>query len=94
MDDYKITITGAFYGNQLLGKPAETYHRREMEKLRKFLLSTKAIKIKCEFIQILNITNIVIESVSFPFSKAENVQAYEIQAISDFPHNLIYKREN
>ena len=92
-DDYQITITGAFYGNQMLGKAAETYPRYEMERLRNYLLTAEAIKVKCEPLQILNINKIVIESVSFPFSKGENVQAYEIKAISDFPYDLIYKRK-
>ena len=31
--------------------------------------------------------------MSFPFTKGENVQAFEIRAVSDFPYNLIYKRK-
>lgn len=92
-DDYYITITGAFFGDKMLGKPAQTYPRIEMEKLRDYLLSAEAIQVLCEPLQILNINKIVIESVSFPFTKGENVQAYEIRAISDFPYDLIYKRK-
>lgn len=92
-DDYEITITGAFYGDKLLGKPAQTYPRRDMEKLRDYLLTAEAIEVLCEPLQILNINKIVIESVSFPFTKGENVQAYEIRATSDFPYSLIYKRK-
>ncbi|WP_234111470.1 DUF6046 domain-containing protein [Chryseobacterium sp. R2A-55] len=92
-DDYNITITGAFYGDKLLGKHAQTYPRYEMEKLRDFLLTPSALHVLCEPLQILNINKIVIESVNFPFTKGENVQAYEIKAVSDFPYNLIYKRK-
>lgn len=92
-DDYQITITGALIGNKMLGKPAETYPRFEMEKLRDYLLTAEAIEVKCEALQILNINKIVIEEMSFPFTKGENVQAYEIKAVSDFPYNLIYKRK-
>lgn len=92
-DDYNITITGAFYGDQMQGKAAQTYPRYEMEKLRDYLLTPEALEVKCEPLQILNINKIVIESVSFPFTKGENVQAYEIKAISDFPYDLIYKRK-
>lgn len=92
-DDYSISITGALYGRKLLGRPEQTYPRVEMEKLRDLLLTASAIHVRCEPLQILNINKIVIESMSFPFTKGENVQAYEISAISDFPYNLIYKRK-
>ncbi|WP_447951324.1 DUF6046 domain-containing protein [Chryseobacterium koreense] len=92
-DDYNITITGAFYGDKLLGKHAQTYPRYEMEKLRDYLLTAEAIEVLCEPLQILNINKIVIESVNFPFTKGENIQAYEIKAVSDFPYDLIYKRK-
>ena len=92
-DDYEITITGAFYGDKMLGKSSQTYPRYEMEKLRDYLLTAEAIEVLCEPLQILNINKIVIEAVSFPFTKGENVQAYEIRAISDFPYDLIYKRK-
>ncbi|QFG53636.1 DUF6046 domain-containing protein [Chryseobacterium sp.] len=92
-DDYNITITGAFYGNKMQGQSSETYPRTDMDKLRDLLLTPAKIKVLCEPLQILNINHIVIESVSFPFTKGENVQAYEIKAVSDFPYNLIYKRK-
>ena len=92
-DDYNITITGAFYGDKMLGKSAQTYPRFEMEKLRDYFLAGEAIEVLCEPLQILNINKLVIESVLFPFTKGENVQAFEIKALSDFPYNLIYKRK-
>lgn len=91
-DDYEITISGAFIGRKMTGKPADTYPRYEMEKLRDYLLAAESIQILCEPLQILGINYIVIESVSFPFTKGENVQAYEIKAVSDFPYSLIYER--
>lgn len=93
LDDYEITITGAFLGEKMKGKPAETYPRKDMEKLRDILLSPRAIKVECEALQILNITHLSIIDMSFPFTKGESVQAYEIKAKSDFPWNLIYKRK-
>lgn len=93
LDDFNITITGAFYGQKLRGSMAETYPRKDMEKLRDLLLRPKSIKITCEPLQILNINKIAIMSVNFPFTKGESVQAYEIKAKSDFPYNLIYKRK-
>ena len=93
LDDYNITITGAFYGHKIRGSVQETYPRYEMERLRNYLLSAEAIQVKCEPLQILNINKIAIMSVNFPFTKGESVQAYEIKAKSDFPYNLIYKRK-
>ena len=92
-DDYEITITGALYGDRLRGIAAQTYPREDMERLRDYMLTPEALEVKCEPLQILNINKIVIESVSFPFTKGENVQAYEIKAVSDFPYELIYKRK-
>lgn len=92
-DDFNITITGAFYGQKLRGSYQETYPRPDMERLRDLLMRPSAIKIKCEFLQLLGINNIVIYSVNFPFTKGESVQAYEIKAKSDFPNSLIYKRK-
>ena len=93
MDDYNITITGAFYGEKTRGWLAETYPREDMERLRDYLLTPEALEVKCEPLQILNINKIAITSVSFPFTKGENVQAYEIKAKSDFPYDLIYKKK-
>lgn len=89
-DDYNITITGAFFGDKMRGKASQTYPRYEMERLRDYLLTPESLEVKCEPLQILNINKIVIESISFPFTKGEEVQAYEIKAISDFPWNLIW----
>lgn len=92
-DDYHITITGALYGDRLLGKSDVTYPREDMERLRSYLLRRNAIRITCEPLQILGINKIVIESMSFPFTKGENVQAYEIKALSDSDYKLIYERK-
>ncbi len=90
-DDYEITITGAFYGEKMMGTYEECYPRTDMEKLRALLMRRSAIRIECELLQLLNIYKICIYSVDFPFTKGENVQAYEIKAKSDFPYSLIYQ---
>jgi hypothetical protein len=91
-DDFDITITGALYGTKERGNNAETYPREDMERLRDFLLSAKRLEVRCEALQILGINYIVVEEMNFPFTKGENVQAYEIKAVSDFDWNLIYKK--
>lgn len=92
-DDYQITITGAFIGDKMRGIAAQTYPREDMERLRDYLLTPEALQVKCELLQILGINRIVIESVNFPFTKGENVQAYEIKAVSDFPYQLLYEHK-
>ncbi len=92
-DDYQITITGAFIGDKMRGIAAQTYPRKDMEKLKDYLLTPEALEVKCELLQILGINRIVIESVNFPFTKGENVQAYEIKAVSDFPYQLLYEHK-
>ncbi|PWN62310.1 DUF6046 domain-containing protein [Chryseobacterium oncorhynchi] len=93
LDDYDITISGAFYGPIMRGKPAETYPIKDMERLKKYLMSAEAIQVFCEPFQILGISRIAITNMSFPFTKGEYVQAYQIRAKSDFPYDLIYKRK-
>lgn len=92
-DDYNITITGAFYGQKMRGTYAETYPREDMEKLKQILLSAEAVEVQCELLQIFDINRISINSMNFPFTKGESVQAYEIRAKSDFPWSLVYKKK-
>lgn len=94
IDDYNITITGAFYGQKFRGSYAECYPRKDMESLKHYLLTSEAIQVECELLQIHGINSIVIYSFSFPFTKGESVQAYEIHAKSDFNWNLNYKRSS
>lgn len=88
-DDFDITITGTLFGMRERGTVAETYPREDMERLRDYLLSAEALEVQCEPLQILGINRIVIESMNFPFTKGENVQAYEIKALSDFDFQLL-----
>lgn len=93
-DDFDITITGALYGKSMVGSYAESYPREDMERLREFLTSGERFKVECEPLQILGVNYIVIEEVNFPFTKGNDVQAYEIKAISDDDWTLLYQREN
>ena len=93
MDDYDIRITGAFYGDKLRGKSEQTYPIKDMERLRDYLMAGEAIEVRCEPLQILGIHFLTIDSVSFPFTKGENVQAYEIRAWSDSPWSLLYNKQ-
>ncbi len=91
-DDYDITITGTLFGLKERGKVEETYPKDDMQALKNYLLSGEALEIKSEPLQLLGISRIVIESMNFPFTKGENVQAYEIKAVSDFEYNLLIEK--
>jgi hypothetical protein len=87
--DYEITITGALYGSIISGSIEDCFPRADFEKLRSFMTAPRALKVYSPPLELLGINRIVIESFSFPFSKGEDVQAYEIKAFSDFDHKLL-----
>lgn len=87
--DYEITITGVLVGSVLTGSVEDCFPRADFEKLRDFMTASKDLKVYCEPLQLLGINKIVIEDFRFPFTKGENVQAYEIKAYSDFAYNLL-----
>ncbi len=93
-DDYNITITGVLLGSKEVGTVAECFPRDDFEKLKQYLTTPKSILVKCEILQLSGINSIVIEDFSWPFSKGENVQAYEIKAYSDSPTKLLLDIED
>lgn len=90
-DDYEITITGVLMGSLLRGNYEDCFPRADFEKLKKVLTYAKEIQVACPPLELLGINKIVIDDFSFPFTKGENVQAYEIKACSDFSYNLLIK---
>lgn len=88
-DDYQIQITGYLMGAMLKGSVKDCFPIVDFEKLVKVLTSATNIKVKCPMLEQLGINYIVIEEFSFPFTKGENVQAYNIKAISDFSYELL-----
>ncbi|OBX20958.1 MULTISPECIES: DUF6046 domain-containing protein [Bizionia] len=87
--DYDISITGVLIGSLLTGNVEDCFPREDFEKLRDFMTTPKSLKVYCEPLQLLGINQIVIEDFSFPFTKGENVQAYEIKCYSDFDYKLL-----
>lgn len=87
--DWEITITGVLIGSILTGSVADCYPKEDFEKLKSFMTKAKSLEIFCEPLQLAGINNIVIEDFSFPFTKGENVQAYEIKAYSDSDYKLL-----
>lgn len=92
--DYEITITGVLIGDFLKGDVSRCFPRTDFERLRRILTTAKQIDVQCPLLELLGINQIVIEDFSFPFSKGENVQAYEIKAYSDFPYQLLIDRND
>ncbi len=87
--DWEITITGVLIGSILTGSVSDCYPKEDFEKLKSFMTAKKELRVYCEPLQLLGIEKIVIEDFSFPFTKGENVQAYEIKAYSDFDYKLL-----
>jgi hypothetical protein len=88
-DDYEITITGVLIGSVMTGNMGDCFPLKQFQDLRDFLTAPKSIDVKCAPLHELGIDKIVIEDFSFPFTKGENVQAYEIKAYSDYDYKLL-----
>jgi hypothetical protein len=89
--DFNITITGVLIGENLKGTVEDCYPIKQMNSLFEFLMHNKEIYVYHHLLETLGINKIVIEDFSFPFTKGENVQAYEIKAFSDYDYNLEIK---
>lgn len=91
--DFDIQVTGVLMGRMLQGTPEDTFPREQMERLFEFLKHSKEFYIYCHPLEILGITKVIVEDYSFPFTKGENVQAYDLKLTSDFAYNLLIKEE-
>jgi hypothetical protein len=87
-DDYQITITGFLMGAIEKGNVQDCFPRVEFERLRDYCKSG-LVEIRLAPLEMLNISEIVIEDFDFPFTKGENVQAYELTAYSDFTSDFL-----
>lgn len=88
--DFDITVTGVLMGSLTTGKFEECFPRAQMQKLFEFLKYNKEFYIYCAPLEILGITKVVVEDYSFPFTKGENVQAYDLKLLSDDDYILLY----
>ena len=89
--DFEITISGVLMGKKLMGKPEDCFPIKQMSELLEYLISAGHIYVYSHLLEIMGINQTVILDYSFPFTKGENVQAYEIKALSDYPYDLIVK---
>jgi len=92
--DFDLTVTGVLMGSLTTGKFEECFPREQMQKLFEFLKYNKEFYIYCAPLEILGIIKVVVEDYSFPFTKGENVQAYDLKLTSDDFYNLLVIEEN
>lgn len=93
-DDYEIKITGVLIGSILRGDVSQCFPKDDFLKLKEILESRRVWGVECEPLQLLGINKIVVEDMSFPFTKGENVQAYDIAVSSDFDFDLLLEEED
>ncbi|AOW08748.1 DUF6046 domain-containing protein [Flavobacterium gilvum] len=91
--DFDITVTGVLIGSIMQGKPEDCFPKDQLIQLFEFLKHSKEIYIFCHPLLLLGINKVVVEDYSFPFTKGENVQAYELKLTSDYSYNLLIKEE-
>lgn len=92
--DFDISVTGALFGSLLQGKPEDCYPKKQLIELFEYLKFSKEIYINSYPLECVGVTKVVVEDYSFPFTKGENVQAYDIKLSSDFAYNLLIEENN
>jgi hypothetical protein len=87
--DFDITVTGVLFGSMMNGTADDCYPKDDLIKLFDFLKFNKEFYVYCHPLDILGVKKVVVEDYSFPFSKGENVQAYELKLTSDDSYKLL-----
>ena len=91
--DFDITVTGVLIGSIMKGKPEYCFPKDQFVQLFNFLKHSKELYVYSHPLELLGITKVVIEDYSFPFTKGENVQAYELKLVSDFDYQLLLAKK-
>jgi len=87
--DFDIQVTGVLIGSMLSGKVEDCYPKAQMIALFDYLKYNKEIFIYSYPLEILGVNKVVVDDYRFPFTKGENVQAYDLQLSSDYSYNLL-----
>lgn len=87
--DHEITITGVLIGSIETGLYQDCYPIGDFKQLFDFLTKAKVIYVFSPMLLAMDIMRVVIQDYSFPFTKGENVQAYNINCTSDDKYNLL-----
>lgn len=91
--DFDITVTGVLIGSIMRGKPEDCFPKDQFIKLFDFLKHSKELFIYCYPLELVGITKVVVEDYRFPFTKGENVQAFELKLTSDYSYELLIKED-
>jgi hypothetical protein len=87
-DDYTITIQG------LLTTPeTENYPVSDFNQLMKYCTAKEALDVKCEALQRIGVSKLVIETYDLPFTKGPENQNFSITAYSDTDAQLLIKKK-
>ena len=87
--DIDIQVTGVLIGSLLSGSVENCFPKKQMTELFQFLKYRKEFYIYSDLLEVEEVTKVVVEDWSFPFSKGENVQAYDIKLVSDYSYQLL-----
>jgi hypothetical protein len=91
--DFDIQVTGVLIGSLISGSVEDCFPKKKMIELFEYLKFNKEFFIYSPLLVELGITKVVVEDYSFPFTKGENVQAYDIKLVSDSSYDLLKKEE-
>lgn len=82
--DFQITVNGSIVSSE-----PKVYPREAVNRLKNLLEVPLPIQITSEFLNIFDISSVVVESYSFPQTRGvRNVQPFTIQLVSDEPLEL------
>lgn len=83
-DDYEIYIEGLFTSTD-----SYEYPQGDLTRLRQLVEARKPLDVLSPIFEVFGITRIVVEGYSFPFTKGEENQNWNISAMSDDNWNLL-----
>ncbi len=88
-DDYSIKIQGLIINEQ-----SDDYPEEMVRKIRTICEKRESVEVDNRLLTMFDIHQVVIESYSFPgVAGDQDVQAYEITCLSDWPLDLILKEQ-
>jgi Domain of unknown function (DUF6046) len=83
-DDWEIEIKGI-----LIGDVIDELPEKELNRLRWYREIRRAVEVKNNYLNLMGISYMVIESIDFPPTTGYEYQIYTIKGFSDKPHELI-----
>lgn len=94
-DDYQFNITGLLFGeNENSNNYQEAFPRQYFEDLKRYCTSPQGLIVQSPIFEMLGVDRIVVEDFNFPFTKGNNVQGYNIKAVSDYSAEFLLEIED